>query len=136
MVALKAWYDGEADDATIIHTAAELDAVLDEVAGWSGPNIVELLIESDPAQAILDVGIDTEFGRGTLYYAGEGYDDGCFPRSDSKSDEDPLLYYYMGSDREFPRDAEIPLAAVREAAHEYMTTGGRRPTGIDWQPAR
>ena len=137
MVALEVWYDIKHDDATIVRTPAELDAVLDEVASWKeNYNIIELLIADDPVRAILDVGIDVEAGRGTLYYAGEGYDDGCFTRGGSKSDKDLLLYYYMGSDREFPRDSEIPLATVRKAAHEYMTTGGNRPTGIDWQPAR
>jgi len=137
MVALEVWYDIKHDDATIVRTPAELDAVLDEVANWEeNYNIVELLIESDPGRAILDVGLDAESGRGVLRYAGEGYSHGCFSRGDSKSDQDPLLYYYMGSDQECPLDAEIPLAAVRKAAHEYMTTGGNRPTGIDWQPAR
>ncbi|WP_406601579.1 Imm1 family immunity protein [Lentzea miocenica] len=44
------------------------------------------------------------------------------------------MYYYLGSDTEFPATAEIPLPDVRRAAHEYMSTGGSRPTGVTWQP--
>ncbi|HWE88064.1 MAG TPA: Imm1 family immunity protein [Pseudonocardiaceae bacterium] len=135
MVALKAWFDPENDDPTIVHTAAELDAVLDEIAGWDGPNIVELLIDGDPGRAILDVGMDTKNNRGTLYYSGEPHRRGCFSRGTAVSDTE-ILYYYMDSDTEYPADAEIPLAIARQAAHEYMATGGRRPTCVAWQPWR
>lgn len=47
--------------------------------------------------------------------------------------ESEVLYYYMDSDAEYPVDAEIPLATVRQAAHEYLTTGGQRPTRVTWQ---
>ncbi|OLT38663.1 hypothetical protein BJF85_08100 [Saccharomonospora sp. CUA-673] len=45
--------------------------------------------------------------------------------------DEPPLYYYMGSDTEFPVDAEVPLADIRRAAHEFMSNG-TRPTCVQW----
>lgn len=133
MVALEAWFDRNADEPTIVRTADELDAVLDTVAAWPRPNTVQLLIADDLGRAILDVGLDGAHGRGVLYYAGEAFPDAC--ASQGADTADPLpIYYYLGSDTEFPATAEIPLIDVRRAAHEYMSTGGERPSGIKWQP--
>ncbi|GAA1303448.1 Imm1 family immunity protein [Saccharothrix xinjiangensis] len=133
MVALEAWFDREAEGPTIVHTPAELDAVSDTVAGWAGPNTVQLLIAEDPGRAILDVGLDAEYARGVLCYSGPDAPDGLMSKG-SDTAEEPPLYYFTGSDTEFPVDAEIPLAEVRRAAHEYLGTGGARPAGIEWQP--
>lgn len=133
MVALEAWYDPDVEDPTIIRTAAELDAVLDTMATWQGPNTVQLLIDGDPMRAILDVGLYAAHACGALFYSGEVSPNGCASHGPDTADPLPI-YYYMGSDTEYPASAEIPLADVRRAAHEYMSTGGERPTGIQWQP--
>ncbi|MBB5960038.1 hypothetical protein FHS29_006660 [Saccharothrix tamanrassetensis] len=133
MVALETWFDRDAAEPTVVDTPAGLDAVLDTVAGWPGPNTVQLLIADDPGRAILDVGLDAEYGRGVLYYSGPDAPDGVTSKGTDVADLPPI-YYFTGSDTEYPADAEIPLDAVRRAAHEYMTTGGARPTGIQWQP--
>jgi hypothetical protein len=41
----------------------------------------------------------------------------------------------MRNDREHPANDQLPFAAIRQAAHEYMTTGGNRRTNIDWRPS-
>jgi hypothetical protein len=137
MVALRLWWAHEhGSDGVLVRTPSELDAALEKVRtlapDW--PAIVELLIDSDPGHAILDVGIDGD--RGVLYYAGESCTDGEYSKGEQTADAEPLLYYYMDSDTEYPADAEIPLAIARQAAHEYMATGGRRPTCVAWQPWR
>ncbi len=130
---LEAWFDVDHDGPTTVTTAAELDAVLDAVAGWSGPNTVQLTLAGQPERGLLDVGLDAEHGHGVLYYAGPTVPDGCCTKGPHTADEVPL-YYYMGSDTEFPADAEIPLDEVRLAAYEWMTSGGERPTSVQWQP--
>jgi hypothetical protein len=132
VVALAAWFDGNADEPTVVSTPDELDEVLDLVAGQGGPRIVELLVHDDPARAIFDVGLHGQ--RGTLYFSNPDHPDGCYSRGNEAA-SGPLIYYYMGSDTEYPANAELPLDTIRQAAHEYLTTGGNRPTNIDWQPS-
>jgi hypothetical protein len=134
VVALDAWFDWKADGPTTVRTAAELDAVLDTVVAWNDPTTVQLLIHGDPGHAILDVGLDGSTGRGVLYYSGPDAPDASISKGPYTAEEPPI-YYFTGSDTEFPVDAEIPLSEARRAAHEYMSTGGGRPTGIEWQPS-
>ncbi|GAA3464327.1 Imm1 family immunity protein [Saccharothrix longispora] len=137
MVALEAWFDADTDEPTMIHSPAELDKVLDIVAEWEGRMIVELFVADNPRRAIFDVGVYGQGERGALYYAsrGEKWFSRGAPVDPSGTDQaKKLLYYYMNSDTEYPADAEIPLEVVRRAAHEYMSTGGERPTVTDWQP--
>lgn len=134
MVELEAWYDVDRDGPTIVRTPAELDAVVDVVTGWEGRILVDLYVVGNPVRG-LNVGIHGQTGRGALYYAA-GHDE-WFSKGTPGPDRSPvetLLYYYMNNDTEFPGDCEIPLDAVRRAAHEFMTTGGERPTVTDWQP--
>ncbi|MGZ3141100.1 Imm1 family immunity protein [Lentzea chajnantorensis] len=132
MVALEIWYDVDADDPTLIRTPEELDAVLDAVAAWPFPGQLQLLIADDPGQVVLDVGIDGTNQRGVLFYSGPDFPDAYASRGSDIAEQVPV-YYYMGSDTEFPATAEIPLADVRRAAHEYMSTGGGRPSDVAWQ---
>lgn len=131
-MALEAWFDGDTDEPTIIDTAAGLDAVLDTVTGWGGPHIVELLVADDPGHAIFDVAVYGKHERGALYYSARNRET-WFSRGTRTAGETPI-YYYMGSPTEYPHDAEIPLDEVLRAAHEFMRTGGGRPTGVGWQP--
>ncbi|MEV7548160.1 Imm1 family immunity protein [Amycolatopsis sp. NPDC089917] len=134
MVALVAWFDLEAPEPTQIETAAELDAVLDALAATRRPNLVELTLAGDPGRAVLNVGLDGARGRGVLYCSGaaDPSTDAYFSRGD-KTDDAETIYYYMGADTEFPEDAELPESKIRQAAHRFLTTGGERPDGIDWQ---
>ncbi|MFC6087890.1 Imm1 family immunity protein [Saccharothrix lopnurensis] len=136
MVDLEAWYDVNRDDPAIIRTPAELDAVLDAVTEWDGRIIVDLFVAGDLKRPNLNVGVNGRSGHGALYYAES--QDAWFSAGQSGPGENPverLLYYYMNASTEFPGDCEIPLDVVRRAAHEYMTTGGQRPTAPTWKPA-
>ncbi|GAA3460963.1 Imm1 family immunity protein [Saccharothrix longispora] len=136
MVELEAWYDEEQDDAVIVRTSAELDAVLDTVAGWDGRVLVDLYVAGNPGRANFNVGLHGLAGRGVLYYAGSGqkWFSTETPDTDLNSDG-RILYYYMNSDTEYPADSEIALDVVRRAAHEFMGTGGERPTASAWRIA-
>ncbi|MGZ3143680.1 Imm1 family immunity protein [Lentzea chajnantorensis] len=136
MVELEAWYEEDQDDAVIVRTPAELDAVLDAVAGRDGRVLVDLYVAENPGRANFNVGLHGQAGRGALYYAGGGqkWFSTETPGTDWGSAE-PVLYYLMSSDTEYPADSEIPLDVVRRAAHEFMTTGGERPVAPAWRAA-
>ncbi|MBB5956941.1 hypothetical protein FHS29_003534 [Saccharothrix tamanrassetensis] len=138
MVELEAWYDEEQDEAVTVRTSAELDAVLDAVIAWDGRIVVHLKparpADTNTRRKTLDVGVHGNTGQGALVYTSP--DGRWFSRATSGSDANAdgrILYYYMNSDTEYPADSEIPLDVVRRAAHEYLTTGGQRPTAATWQ---
>lgn len=136
MVELEAWYGDDQDDPVPVRTAEELDALLDEVAAMRGRVIVHLKVARPPSldvrRMILDVGLNGDMGTGALFYRspnGAWFSRGAAP--DPSVSE--LLYYYMNSDTEYPLDCEIPIDAVRRAAHEYLAAVDRRPSAPGWQ---
>ncbi|MEU5083618.1 MULTISPECIES: Imm1 family immunity protein [Streptomyces] len=44
-----------------------------------------------------------------------------------------VCYSIMGSATEFPSCSEIPISLVRQAVKEFLLSGGRQPTCIEWQ---
>ncbi|MFC6088781.1 Imm1 family immunity protein [Saccharothrix lopnurensis] len=38
---------------------------------------------------------------------------------------EPVIYYYVTADTEFPPDSEVPVADVEAAVVDYLTTGHR-----------
>jgi hypothetical protein len=137
VVALIAYWDpGHGDNPPRLETVDQLDRALEEVRATRRMAVVELLVADDRGRAILDVGLNGD--RGTLYYAGENWSawfSSAGKRAEQDDDGEPLLYYYMTADTEYPRSAEIPVEQVMAAAREYMTSGGARPAGVEWQSA-
>ncbi|WP_168211133.1 Imm1 family immunity protein [Actinosynnema sp. ALI-1.44] len=123
--------DEQGDKSVIATTPAELDGALNRLRLLSRgrPVLAEASVENP--MAVLSIGVHGD--RGVLYYSGADHVEGAFSTGDSGSDVPEILYYYMGSDTSFPPNSEIPIEAVRQAAHEFMTTG-QRPTGVQWQP--
>ncbi|MDX6241509.1 MAG: hypothetical protein QOG10_6333 [Kribbellaceae bacterium] len=66
---------------------------------------------------------------GALRYLG---DNGSFYATGEMSRYDEVTYYYMGSDRGFPRDSDVPIDAIRQAAKDFLTYGGERPPSMRW----
>ncbi|MFE0020493.1 Imm1 family immunity protein [Amycolatopsis sp. NPDC059021] len=127
---LSAWYEGHTDAPVIVATPAELDALLDDVAALDGPQLVQLLQDGDMAKPDLSVGFDGD--RGVLRYAGKAEEfyskGGTFPLPEYGE----VMYYFATGEFEYPDDAEIPAADARKAAHEYLASGGERPTCVEW----
>lgn len=136
MVDLEAWYEIEQDGAVIVSTPAELDAILDTVAGWDGRRLVDFYVVGATRPALFNVGLHGKAGRGALVYSAgsEGWISTETPESGWSTDE-PILYYLMMSDTEFPANCEVSLDVARQAAHEFMATGGERPTATAWRTA-
>lgn len=136
MVDVEAWFDVLRDEPLIVRTPTELDAVVDAVAEWNGRIIIDLYVAEDKTRPNLNVGVNGETRRGALYYAddaGAWFSTGGAEPGGERTET--IQYYYMNNSTEFPGDCEVQLDAVRRAAHEYMTTGGERPTSVTWQPA-
>ncbi|MBB5958036.1 hypothetical protein FHS29_004644 [Saccharothrix tamanrassetensis] len=129
----------EHDRPTIVSTPAELDDVLDVMTGWGGPALADFRlagVQGDLKRMSLSVGIRGDAGRGTLIHTSPGavlFAKGTPGPWATWSPPELLLYDYMTNPTEFPPDAELPLADVREAAQHYLTTGGGRLARIDWQ---
>lgn len=130
---IEAWYRGHTDTSVTVSVAGELDGVLDAVVAAGALQMVQLITDGDIGKPHLFVGLNGD--RGTLRYAGAG-----LPVSYSKNtgtrfelpEWGEVIYYFDRADFEYPDDAEIPADQVRKAAHEFLTTGGARPAGIDW----
>ncbi|MFT7840362.1 Imm1 family immunity protein [Saccharothrix sp. BKS2] len=137
MVALIAAYDPAKDQPETVATADELDAVLNQAAEWGYRTLIEFRL-AEPAdgpahQVALSVGLRGSTNQGTLIYSSsEGLWFGKATPGPEWAEAEPILYYFMSADTEYPPDSEIPAAVVRRAAHEFMTTGGQRPEGPRW----
>jgi hypothetical protein len=131
VIPLELWYSHEQTEGDIARTHDELDAALDRIAALSGPDWPAVATVHQAGHRfgpLLYVGFHEEVGAlmypeidSRAYTVGEGTQDG-----------DPILYMYTTSDSEFPPNAEVPAALIRQAAHEFADTG-LRPTCVPWQ---
>jgi hypothetical protein len=60
-------------------------------------------------------------------------DDGNFVSLDSSEREGSVFYSIMGNATEFPASSEVSLTLVRQAVKEFLSSGGQRPSCIQWQ---
>jgi len=136
VAALDVYYArGHGDDPVTVTTPDEVDALVERVRGESpqhAPILMEVHLSDDPYAQGLDVGIKSD--RGVLRYSGGDWPEGVYSTGDGLVGGEPLGYFYMDTYTEFPANAEVPLAVVRQALHDFLTTEGERPTGIAWQP--
>ncbi|MFC9590016.1 Imm1 family immunity protein [Streptomyces sp. NPDC056944] len=78
----------------------------------------------------LMVGIDGELEVGLVAFSdGSG---NYVSRGSSEARVAPV-YFQMGHVTEFSSHSEIPIHLVRQAVKEFLTSGGLRPTCIQWQ---
>lgn len=133
MTPLTLWYSPEHTDGDIARDHRELDAALDRVAALSGPEWPALATVHETGNRfgpVLYVGFHQD--RGALMYTTPEEPLRAYTRAEGNQHGEPLLYMYTTSDCEFPPNAELPAALIRQAAHEFADTGGR-PTCVPWQ---
>ncbi|MFC6091641.1 Imm1 family immunity protein [Saccharothrix lopnurensis] len=101
----------------------------------AGTALLMTVVPADyPWASELTVGIDGD--KGVLRYAGQDSPPtGCFSKSAEPSNTEPVIYYFVTADNEFPPCAEIPVTDLETALIDYMTTG-QRPETIEWQTIR
>ncbi|WP_442806339.1 Imm1 family immunity protein [Streptomyces sp. NBC_01317] len=127
------WDHGERP--ALLHTTEEVDSLIDSLL--SGPvyeNLAQIhSLERDsmpsgfPDHELL-VGVDRDLQVGILTYldsSGNVVTLGSLGRSP--------VYYIQGHMTEFPANSEIPIDLVRRGVKEFLSSGGRRPTCVQWQ---
>ena len=62
--------------------------------------------------------------------------DGTYFTQGKPGGPEDVVYYYTGSDREFPADSELPIEVLRQAVKEFLDSGGERPNSPTWQDWR
>ncbi|MFT7834919.1 Imm1 family immunity protein [Saccharothrix sp. BKS2] len=134
---LNVYYDdGHADNPVVITEPEEVRELFVALRGkYSAGSAVLLTIVpvSDPWSSELNAGIDGDVG--VLHYSGEDHPEGVYSRSSTPSNAEPVIYYYVTADTEFPPNSEVPVADVEAAVVDYLTTG-HRPESVVWQPTR
>jgi hypothetical protein len=137
VAALMAYYE-TAEDPIPVDSVADLDALVDrmasEYAAQDGPvpPVAELFRPDPWAEGWVVIRLGIAENRGFLAHADAA---GSFiTTSGGDLDGDPVVYDYQGHVREFPSDAEIPLADVIKAAHDLVVTDGQRSTAVMWRP--
>jgi hypothetical protein len=123
----------EPGDPVYVSTPEDVDALLDRVAmryehDW--PVLLEVDIANSVGTEQLFAGVHHEVG--VLFYTSPEHP-GCFSRGEPTGHDGELTYYYMRNERQYPPDAQVPLATVKLAVREFMATGGERPQAVAWQ---
>ncbi|GAA3865196.1 hypothetical protein GCM10022243_34260 [Saccharothrix violaceirubra] len=136
MATLMAYYEA-GEDPLPVDTTADLDALVKRMAsefaaqGGPVPPVAELFRPDPWAEGWVVVRLGIGADRGFIAHADA---DGSYITTNSRApDGEPLIYDYQGHVREFPADAEIPLDQVVKAAHDLVTTDGRRSAAVTWR---
>ncbi|MGY3340749.1 hypothetical protein ACVW0K_006848 [Streptomyces filamentosus] len=79
----------------------------------------------------LIVGVESTTGFGVLTFMDEN---GNFATAGSPDTREEPIYILMDHRRELPEHCEIPVGLVRAATKEFLETGGKRPTCVEWKP--
>ncbi|GAA3879818.1 hypothetical protein GCM10022243_50580 [Saccharothrix violaceirubra] len=131
---LKVYYDaGHADDPVVVTTPQQVRELLATVRDkHPAGNAVLLTIvhAEDPWSSELNAGLDGDVG--VLHYSGEDHPDGAYSHSRMPSNSEPVIYYYVTADTEFPPDSEVTAADVEDAVVAYLATN-QRPETVPWQ---
>ncbi|WP_422772460.1 Imm1 family immunity protein [Plantactinospora sp. WMMC1484] len=125
------------DAPVVVRTVEEMDRLIDDLLSQPFDNSVCTMYSSarpDRPNGFPDhefaVAVNPEDAVGGLWF--DDFDANWYTLG-TPSRHDQVSYYYMESERDFPHDSEIPLALVRQAAREFLVSGGQRPTCVSWQ---
>jgi len=144
---VEAFYRLERPDVpALVTNAGDLDRMIDELLAQPAEyNVATLYIRERPWSAAgfpdheLCIGVDADGGHGVVIYSGaEGRgESGSYVSCNPAEGRDRRRgYYQFHMELLVPAGAEIPLAAVRSAAHEFLDQGGERPRCVQWRPYR
>lgn len=137
---VEAYYRHEHGDApVVVHTPEQMDELIAALLNEPFDNSeAALYVRERPANERgypdheFRIAVDSEDKVGGLRYMGGG---GTYFSKGALSKHEEISYCHMGSAHDYPRDSEISLDAVRQAAREFLTSGGERPTNVEWQDA-
>ncbi|WP_147131721.1 Imm1 family immunity protein [Stackebrandtia albiflava] len=114
-----------------------MDALVETLTHQGVENrIAALYVRERPLNAVgvpdheMYVAVDPRTGSGALRYMADG---AWYSSGESVDRHSELWFCYMGEGTRFPGDSAVPLDTVRQAAREFLTSGGERPTNVRWQ---
>ncbi|WP_327700120.1 Imm1 family immunity protein [Streptomyces sp. NBC_00459] len=121
-----------------LSTSEDVDALISSLlTGPASENLAQIhSTERDLLPAFGDpdhelmAGVDKDLQVGVLSFMdGSG---NVATRGPSTGRAKPV-YYIQGQMTEFPAYSEIPIAVVCQALKEFLSSGGQRPTCVEWQ---
>ncbi|MEU6015478.1 Imm1 family immunity protein [Streptomyces sp. NPDC047515] len=122
----------------VVRTPEDVDALIDALA--TGPEFENSAVLHSSERELLPSGFpDHEFrigadGKRQVGVLGFMDEKNFVSLGSSGSNHGGEVTYFVAENStEFPATAEIPLALVRQAAKEFLSSGGRRPTCVPWQ---
>jgi hypothetical protein len=132
------------DQPVIITSPGELDRMIDELltqpTEYSGATLYVRQRPWSPAgfpDHELYIGVDVDSGHGVLIYSGakgRGEAGSYVSRNPAGRRDLRHRYHHFQTEVAVPAGADILLADVRSAAHEFLTNGGERPSCVQWSP--
>ncbi|MEH0579110.1 MULTISPECIES: Imm1 family immunity protein [Streptomyces] len=134
---MQAYYRREhGDNPVLLQSESDVDALIDALLlSRPSENLAALhslerpLMPAGVPDHELMVGADGDLQVGVLSFM----DDGNFVSLDSSEGRGEISYSIMGNATEFPNYSEIPISLVRQAVKEFLSSGGQRPTCVQWQ---
>ncbi|WP_336160032.1 Imm1 family immunity protein [Amycolatopsis sp. VC5-11] len=137
-VTFDAYFDPEHREPVALSTSAQVDELLDQmVAEAQSPDVeVGLVAQLDREEetgwvSTLQFGVRAAATTcGFVIYLSK-HDPNAISDNGGTSPE-PVDYDYQSHPREVPQNAEITWPTVRQAVHDYVSSGGARPDGITW----
>ena len=139
MSAVEARYRQEhAENPVILVSPDDIDAVLDALRTDSGCNeVAQLICLGRPVLPVygfpdhdLCICVDSHRNLGALRWRDI---DGLRYSSGPRNAHEAGVYSLMGHLMEFPEHSDVPIDLVRQAAKEFLLSGGDRPTCVEWQ---
>ncbi|MEV8374777.1 Imm1 family immunity protein [Kribbella sp. NPDC056861] len=139
MANVEAYYKNGAG-ATMLSSAADVDALVDAVLAQPFENSVIALYSNDRALTEqgypdheLRIALYAEAKVGGIRYAGsDGTTRGVWFVPGAPSERDETFYYYQGHDEGWPQDSEVSIDQLRQAVREFVEGNGTRPAGFEW----
>lgn len=128
------------EEPRIIDSAQGVDSVIDDLlvpaTGVLKENLAsvyslerERLPFGTPDHEFM-IGVDWELEVGLVAFSDAS---GNFVSRGSSSGRVDPVYFQQGHLTEFSAYSEIPIPLVRRAAKEFLISGGKRPTCVQWQ---
>ncbi|MFF9675781.1 Imm1 family immunity protein [Streptomyces eurythermus] len=134
---VQAYYRHEhGENPALLQSPRDVDVLIDTLLA-SGPseNLASLHSLERPLMPAgfpdheLLVGANGDLQLGVLAFT----DEKVMVSFDPLAGRPEVCYSIMGSATEFPSCSEIPISLVRQAVKEFLLSGGRQPTCIEWQ---
>ncbi|WP_329041395.1 Imm1 family immunity protein [Streptomyces sp. NBC_00178] len=124
----------------ILYSIDDIDSVIDDLLestqGLMKENLASIysldrvLLPAGTPDHELMVGVDRGLGVGLVAFSDAG---GNFVSKGSSDTRIDPVYFQHGHLTEFSEHSEVPIPLVRQAAKEFLTSGGLRPTCVRWQ---